>query len=86
MTFLFNSVGLESKRDHVIALQSCDTLNTIVQDDDLMPRLAEMLPEVVQTINQLIGSVKVVSFFEFVQEFIKMYKQLIADQHIVTII
>lgn len=86
MNFLFSSVGLESKREHVIALQSCDTLNTIVQDDDLMPRLAEMLSEIVQTINHLITSVKVVSFFEFVQEFIKMYKNLLAEQYIVPIV
>jgi len=74
MNFLFCSVALATKRDHVIGLQSCDTLNTIVQDDDLMPRLTEILDEIIQTINMLIGQVQIVSFFEFLSEFIKMYR------------
>lgn len=86
MNFLFSSVALVTKRDHVIGLQSCDTLNTIVQDDDLMPRLSEMLDEIVGTINMLTAQVKIVSFFEFLNEFIKMYKTQLVEKYITSIV
>jgi hypothetical protein len=45
MNFLFESVGYPSDTaEVVVTLQSIDTLNTVVSDADLAPRLEPMLP------------------------------------------
>ena len=49
--FLIQSVGLLGDQK-VIALQSADTLNTIVSDKDLMPRLEPHLPRFIGTLNE----------------------------------
>jgi hypothetical protein len=44
MNFLFESVGYApDSAEEVITLQSIDTLNTVVSDSDLAPRLEPML-------------------------------------------
>ena len=51
-----------------------------------MPRLVPMMEQIVQTINTLIGNCKQVKFFEFVQEFTKHYKGVLANERIVSIV
>ena len=53
MDFLFCSVGYDSKSpESAIAIQSIDTLNTVVSDSDLAPRLEIMLPRIVEILGQ----------------------------------
>jgi len=63
----------------VIALQSIDTLNTVVSDTDLAPRLDPMLPEISRILKNLTEVIKYPSFFEFMQEFVKFYAPALAN-------
>lgn len=47
--FLILSVGL-IKDERVIAIQCADTLNTIISDKDLIPRLEPEIPRIIQTL------------------------------------
>ena len=44
--FMFNSLQLGGK-EKVIALQSADTLSTVITDKDLVPRLEPHLPGII---------------------------------------
>lgn len=80
MEFLFNSVGYDKPFEKVISLQSIDTLNTIVSDSDLAPRLVNFLPTIVGITNQWIPVIKVKEFFDYVHEFVKFYACVLDDQ------
>lgn len=74
MDFLFKSMAYALETPElVIALQSIDTLNTVVSDTDLAPRLEELLPRIVEILGQQTATIPHVSFFEFMQEFVKFY-------------
>jgi len=80
MDFLFHSVGYENKTpETVIALQSIDTLNTVVSDSDLAPRLEPMLPRIVEILCQLTGVICYPAYFEFLSEFVKFYAVVLKD-------
>ena len=52
MNFLFESVSYpDDTAERVITLQSIDTLNTVVSDADLAPRLEPMLNQIVGILN-----------------------------------
>lgn len=52
MNFLFESVSYpDDTAERVITLQSIDTLNTVVSDADLAPRLEPMLNQIVVILN-----------------------------------
>ncbi len=63
----------------MIALQSIDTLNTVVSDTDLAPRLEPMLPEISVILQNLIVVITYPSFFEFMQEFVKFYAPVLKN-------
>jgi hypothetical protein len=49
MQFLFESVSFgKNTIESVIALQSIDSLSTVVSDGDLAPRLTSILPDIVK--------------------------------------
>lgn len=67
MNFLFESVGYpDNTCEKVIALQSIDTLNTVVSDTDLAPRLEPLIPNIVQILNSLTPVINYPTYFEFV--------------------
>jgi hypothetical protein len=76
--FLVKSVALHGK-EKVIALQSADTLSTIVSDKDLIPRLEPHLPGLLMTICQLNHNITVKLYFNFVLDFVKFYHRSIVD-------
>ncbi len=49
--FLIKSVALLGDQK-VVALQSADTLNTIISDNDLIPRLEPQLPRLMDILNE----------------------------------
>jgi hypothetical protein len=63
----------------VIALQSIDTLNTVVSDSDLAPRLEPMLPRIVEILGQLTQKITIPSYFEFLAEFVQFYAVVLQD-------
>ncbi len=51
MDFLLESLSLNGPQK-VVALQSADTLNTIISDKDLIPRLKPHLPRLIRVLNE----------------------------------
>jgi hypothetical protein len=72
INFLIHSVALTGL-EKAVALQSADTLSTIVADTDLVPRLAPHLPSLLKTLSDCNTRITIKLFFDFVQDFIKYY-------------
>ena len=77
--FLFESIGESQGPLKVIALQSVDTLTTIVVDADIAQRFMAFLPDIIEIIKDLIAKVRFPQFFEFVLEFIKYYCRVLNE-------
>jgi hypothetical protein len=79
--FLIQSVSLV-KDEKVIALQCADTLNTIISDRDLIPRLAPEVPRIIETLKELNMRINIALYFNFLLDFVKSYHAAI-DHHVV---
>jgi hypothetical protein len=85
MNFLFESVGYpEDTAERVITLQSIDTLNTVVSDADLAPRLEPMLVQIIAILNELTPVNTHPKYFEFLSDFVKFYA-VVLQEHILNI-
>jgi hypothetical protein len=78
MDFLIQSIGL-TKEEKVIAIQSADTLNTIISDKDLIPRLIPEVPRLIVTLQELNMRIHIPLYFNFLLDFVKFYHTAIAD-------
>lgn len=76
--FLIKSVALLGEQK-VIALQSADTLNTIISDKDLVPRLEPHLPRILTVLNECNLKIQIKLYFNFLQDFVKYYHSAIGD-------
>lgn len=76
--FLIQSLALHGDQK-VIALQSADTLNTIISDKDLVPRLEPQLPRLINTLNECNLKITIKLYFSFLLDFVKVYSQAIGD-------
>jgi hypothetical protein len=76
MDFLIQSVNL-TNQEKVIALQSADTLNTIISDKDLIPRLSPEIPRIIETLNALNLKVHISLYFGFLLDFVRYYHHAI---------
>ena len=86
MNFLFESVSYpDDTAERVITLQSIDTLNTVVSDADLAPRLEPMLNQIVVILNQMTPVNTHATYFEFLSEFVKFYASVL-NNHILGIL
>jgi hypothetical protein len=74
INFLIASVALHGG-EKVIALQSADTLSTIIADKDLIPRLSPHLPSLIKTLCHCNTVITIKLYFDFVQDFIKYYNK-----------
>ncbi len=79
--FLIKSVALV-KEEKVIALQSADTLNTIISDKDLIPRLKPEVPRLLEILKECNLRINIALYFNFLLDFVKYYHSAI-DQHVV---
>ena len=70
--FLLMSLSLTGP-EKVIALQSADTLSTVITDKDLIPRLEEHIPRIVEIVNQCTMKINIKLFFNFLLDFVKTY-------------
>lgn len=82
--FLFMSLSL-SGVEKVVALQSADTLSTVITDKDLIPRLELHIPRIVAIVNDCIMKINIKLFFNFLLDFVKTYNDCLGDS-IITII
>ena len=78
--FLFESMGYGKGPEHALVLQSIDTMNTIVSDQELLPRLEPMIGDIVQVCTELILRVKEPTFFEFIKEFCGCFSKILDDK------
>lgn len=60
-------------------MQSADTLNTIISDKDLVPRLEPHLPRLILTLNDCNIKIQIKLYFSFIQDFVKYYHEAIGD-------
>lgn len=74
--FLIRSVAL-IKEEKVIALQSADTLNTIISDKDLIPRLKPEVPRLVEILKECNMRINIALYFNFLLDFVKYYHSAI---------
>jgi len=77
--FLFESMGYGGA-EHAVALQSIDTMNTVVSDNELSPRLYPMIDDIVTALVNLIGRVDKPTFFEFIRDFTKYFAKVLDDK------
>jgi hypothetical protein len=78
VNFLISSVSLTGN-EKVIALQSADTLNTIISDSDLIPRLEPELPTLIPILNESTLHIQIKLYFNFLLEFVKHYHHAIGE-------
>lgn len=74
INFLISSVALHGS-EKVVALQSADTLSTIIADKDLIPRLQHHLPSLIKTLCHCNTVITIKLYFDFVQDFVKYYNK-----------
>jgi hypothetical protein len=84
ISFLMESMNYtKDSPEHVIALQSIDTLNTIVSDKELAPRLQPLIQGIVEIICNQIGFLESPTYFEFVREFVKHFAGFLNEKVVV---
>lgn len=64
MNFLFTSVAFTGEQK-VIALQSADTLSTIISDKDLIPRLSPFISDFIKVICNCNAKIGIKLYFNF---------------------
>ena len=74
INFLISSMNL-TKHEKVIALQSADTLNTIISDKDLIPRLSGEIPRIIKDITEMNLTNNLGLYFNFILDLVKSYHE-----------
>lgn len=74
------------KDELALAHQSSDTLNTIINDNDIIPRIAPILGDLLARVSECILVVKIPEFFEFVSEIFKFYKDSITEESFINML
>lgn len=77
---LFLSSLTSDEKDRALAIQSSDTLNTIINDNDIIPRIVPVLPIVVNKVCECLLTVNIMEFFDFVTEIFKFYKPYLSSE------
>ena len=77
--FLIESIGQSEGIDEVVAMGCVDTVVIIVTDHDVAPRLLDHLDYILTQLSQLIGRVKFVNFFDFINDFVKLFAKPLAE-------
>ena len=70
MTLLINSLNSDES-NLALAIQCSDTLNTIINDRDVIPRISPYINELLEKVSENIISVKIPEFFDFLSEIFK---------------
>ena len=75
-----------SEESSALAYQSADTLNTIINDNDIIPRVTPFINELLEKVAEWIMTVEIPDFFEFLNEIFKFYNDSISKESIVLIL
>ena len=76
LTFLFEALGLRNEHK-ALAIQACDTLCTVVCDQDLVPRIEGIIDSLLPIVNEFTKNVELELFFDFLSELTRIYKETI---------
>jgi hypothetical protein len=76
--FLIKSLALTGPQK-AVAMQSADTLNTIISDKDLVPRLEPYLPSLIPILNDCNIKIHIKLYFNFLLDFVKSYSDAIGE-------
>lgn len=66
-----------------LAHQSADTLNTIINDNDIIPRVKPMINDLLKDVAACIMKVRIPDFFDFLSEIFKFYKDDIDEYSLI---
>ena len=81
MEFLIEGIGFTQGIGEVIARGCVDTIAIVVTDHDVAPRLKQHLDYIVIQLIRLLDTVTFVNFFDFMNDFIKLFaKDLVGDK------
>ena len=69
-------------KELALAHQSADTLNTVISDKDMLPRLKPMISELNKFTIECMGTVNIPDYFDFVGEIIKYYSDSLSIDEI----
>jgi len=74
-----------NQQEETLALtyQSSDTLNTIINDNDIVPRMRPIINDVLTYIYDAVLVVKIPEFFDFLEEIFKFYKSELNTESVV---
>ena len=72
ISLLINSLNWD-KANMALAFQSADTLNTIINDNDIIPRVSPYINEILERLYEHIMVVWIPDFFDFLSEIFKYY-------------
>lgn len=78
MNFLITSLSYTGEQK-VVALQSADTLNTIISDNDLIPRLEPEIPNLLKILNECTLRIQIKIYFNFLLELVNNYHAVIGE-------
>ena len=73
MEFLIDAIGHTDGINEVVARGCVDTIAIIVTDEDVAPRLKLYIEYIVQQLALLLDSVTFVNFFDFMNDFVKLF-------------
>jgi len=73
MEFLIEAIGHTEGIDEVVARGCVDTIAIIVTDQDVSPRLKLYIEYIVQQLVFLLDSVTFVNFYDFMNDFVKLF-------------
>ena len=86
MEFLIEGIGQTSGIDEVVARGCVDTIAIVVTDHDVAPRLTEYLDYIVGEIIKLLDTVTFVNFYDFLNDFVKLFAQQLAGPRIISLV
>lgn len=86
MQFLIEGIGSTEGVDEVVARGCIDTIAIVVTDTDVAPRLIELIDYIVQQICGLMETVCFVNFFDFMNDFVKLFADNLAGPKIIMIV
>lgn len=75
-----------NEENYALAFQSADTLNTIINDNDIIPRITPFINELLEKVSECIIVVEIPDFFEFISEIFKFYRESITKDSLILII
>lgn len=85
MEFLIEGIGLTNGIDEVVARGCVDTIAIVVTDHDVAPRLKDYLDYIVAELVKLLDSVNFVNFYDFMNDFVKLFAKELEGPRILSL-